>query len=155
MLKYELYYQILVRNSCTFETGVTFPSESCREAKVSSIWVLIRGINCSVSTVAWAAVPVPVWKSEILISVLVGSIEIDVIQCWRSSEAKFCWVTGKIIKWDVDILPISCTDKSSVLVWHHNLWDFMIEASYSLELSEIVLAEYRNPEEIKSWHQGH
>ena len=37
----------------------------------------------------------------------------------------------------------------STLAWHHNLQDLIVEASCSLEVSEIVLTEQRNPEETE------
>ena len=42
-------------------------------------------------------------------------------------------------------MSTSGTGKSSALAWHHNLKDFMLETSYSLEVSETT--EYGNHKE--------
>ena len=41
------------------------------------------------------------------------------------------------------------TGERRALACHHNLKEVMVEASCSLEVSEIVLTEQRNPEEAK------
>ena len=41
------------------------------------------------------------------------------------------------------------TGKRSALAWHYNLQDLMLGASCSLEVSETVLSEQRNPEEME------
>ena len=59
-------------------------------------------------------------------------------------------MTGKVMSqlkgWH---LPACCTRKSKALAWHHNLWGLMLEASCSLELSDIVLTKCRNVEETE------
>ena len=51
---------IWVSDSCTLKTWMTPPSESWRRAIVSTSAVLIWKITYPVSTVAWAAAPMPV-----------------------------------------------------------------------------------------------
>ena len=51
-------------NSHTSDTGIMPPSELGREERVSTRKTLRQEISCSVSRVAWAAAPTPVWKSE-------------------------------------------------------------------------------------------
>ena len=51
-------------NSHTSDTGITPPSELCREERVLIRATLRWEMNCSVSRVAWEAVPTPVCKSE-------------------------------------------------------------------------------------------
>ena len=46
-----------------------------------------------------------------------------------------------------DILPAIGTGKNSAPVWHHNLSGLMLAASCSLDVSEMVLTEHRNPNE--------
>ena len=48
-----------------------------------------------------------------------------------------------------DILPAPGTDKINALALYHNLWDLMLEASCSLELSEMVVTNHRDHEEAK------
>ena len=43
-------------------------------------------------------------------------------------------------------MPASGTCKSSTLTLHHNLQDLTLEASCSLELSEMVINEHKNHE---------
>ena len=75
MLKYELSFQLIWKQSCpkmlwpwsksqTSNTGITPPSESGREERVSRRATLRWEMSCSVSRVAWAAAPTPVCKSH-------------------------------------------------------------------------------------------
>ena len=53
------------------------------------------------------------------------------------------------INLEADILPMSGTGKCSTLAWHHNSCELMLGASFSLELSERVWTEHRNPQETE------
>ena len=46
-------------------------------------------------------------------------------------------------------MPVNDTGKSSALAWHHNLQDFILGASCSLEVPEMVVTEYKNPDETE------
>ena len=61
-------------NSCTSDTGITSPSESGREERISTRATLRWEMSCSVPRVAWAAAPMQVWNSDRLWSafLLVG-----------------------------------------------------------------------------------
>ena len=104
--------QILVRNSCTSETGITSQSEPCREVIVSTNALLLREISCSVPKVAWAAALMLVRKLGRLISLHICKILSDVIWWWRHPEPKCCWMIGKKnINLETYILPASGTGK--------------------------------------------
>ena len=51
-------------NSRTSDTGIIPSSELGREERVSTRASLRQEVRCSVSGVAWAPVPTPVWKSD-------------------------------------------------------------------------------------------
>ena len=51
-------------NSHTSDTGIMPPSELGSEEKVSTRATLTWEMRCSVSRVAWAVAPTPVWKSD-------------------------------------------------------------------------------------------
>ena len=61
---------ILVSSSYSAEAATISPSEPWTDVIVSTRVVLIWEISCSVSKVAWAATPMPVWKSERCWSIL-------------------------------------------------------------------------------------
>ena len=75
-------------NSCTSDTGITSPSALGSEEWVSTRATWRWEISCSVSEVACAVAPTPVWKSERLISLPVGRIQGDVISWSRGPESK-------------------------------------------------------------------
>ena len=54
----------LISNSCTSDTGITPLSKLGREEIVSTRSTLRWEMSCSVSRVAWAAAPMPVWNSD-------------------------------------------------------------------------------------------
>ena len=62
-------------NSCTSDTGITSPSASGSEERVSTRATWRWEMSCSVSRVAWAVAPIPVWKSET-----------DQLSCWQNSK---------------------------------------------------------------------
>ena len=65
-------------------------------------------------------------------------------------ESKCCLMPGKRrLNLKVAILPASVTGTNGALPWHLNMGDLMPGASYSLELSEMVQNEHRNPEETE------
>ena len=75
-----------------YDTVITPPSELGREEKVSTMATLKQEMNCSMSRVAWATAPMPVWNSDRLISLPVGRSQGDVIWWCRGLESKDCRV---------------------------------------------------------------
>ena len=108
-------------------------------------------MSCSVSGVACAVAPTPVWKSErdwstFLLAefkeMLSGGVE-----TWNPKAAG--WLEQLQINLDADILVVRDTGARRALAWHHSLREQMLGASCSLELSERVLTEQGNPEETE------
>ena len=141
---------ILLHNSCTPEAAIIPPSAPCREAIVSTAVAQVWEISCSMSKVASTAELMPVWKSETLISPLIGRFHGGVIRWQRNLECKCCWVTGKAMNqlrhWH---LPACGTGRSNAPAWHHNLWELMPGTSCSLKFRKWVLTECRKTEEIE------
>ena len=84
-------------NSHPSHTGITSPSAFGREERVSTRATWRQEISCSVSRVACAVAPRPVWKSERLINFPVGRIQRDVIWWSRGLESKGCRVARKVM----------------------------------------------------------
>ena len=84
-------------NSHTSDTGITPPSASGSKERVSTRTTLRWEMSCSVSRVAWAVAPTPVWKSERLISLPVGRIQGDVIWWSRGPESKGCRMARQVM----------------------------------------------------------
>ena len=84
-------------NSHTLDTGITPPSASDSKERVSTRATLRWEMSCSMSRIACAAAPTPVWKSERLISFPVGRIQDDVIWWSRGLESKGCRMARKVM----------------------------------------------------------
>ena len=56
---------------------------------------------------------------------------------------------------EADILSAFGTGKSNAQTLYHNLQDLILGASCGLELSEVVLIKFKNPEETeKAWYSA-
>ena len=85
---------IWVHYSCTFETGITPPSEPCKAQSYqqAQLWY-----EKGVLYPKWHA-QVYQYQSDIrktLISFVIGMIQSNAIQWWRGPEPKHHWMTGK------------------------------------------------------------
>ena len=141
----------LIRKWHSLDTVISPPSESGREEIVSTRATMRWEISYSVLRVAWAAAPMPVSKSDRLWSAfLLAEVKVILSGGVEDQDPKSVWWLEKYqINLYDDLLVARCTGARRTLAWYHNIWDLMLGASCSLEVSEIVLTEWRNPEETE------
>ena len=88
---------------------------------------------------------------ETLINLPINRIQGNVIWWWWRPNTKCCWVARKLSnQFRCWCLVAKGIVKRRTLAWHHYLWDLILEANCSLEVSETVLMEQRNPEETEA-----
>ena len=115
---------ILVINSCASETGITSPSESCREAIISTsavyfytrrklpFQIIRKSTDCrnpeeTKETIAWA-LPKDTSNS----SILMESVKMESRQCWKSASAQS--------KKNTTYLMLTLCHEARVNVWLSN-----------------------------------